>query len=172
LFGEGAAGLQWSALREVAPRLEPRFVRLAFLFALVGYGTKTGLAPMHTWLPDAHSQAPTPVSALLSAALLATALGALLRFHALAVRCVGPHFSENLLLIFGLLSMGVAVPFLLVQSDYKRLLAYSSVEHTGFVALAVGLGSPLALLGGLFHLVTYALGKALALLVGVSLKYG
>ena len=169
-FAVRSAGLQWTTLRDLAPVLEPRFVRLAFLFALVGYGTKAGLAPMHTWLPDAHSQAPTPVSALLSAALLATALGALMRFHSIAVRCVGPHFSENLLLIFGLLSMGVAVPFLLVQSDYKRLLAYSSVEHTGFVALAVGLGSPLALLGGLFHLVTHALGKALAFLVGGSLK--
>jgi hydrogenase-4 component F len=169
-FAERSVGLQWTALRDLAPVLEPRFVRLAFLFALVGYGTKAGLAPMHTWLPDAHSQAPTPVSALLSAALLATALGALLRFHALAVRCVGPGFSENLLVLFGLLSMAVAVPFLLIQSDYKRLLAYSSVEHTGFVALAVGLGSPLALFGGLFHLVTHALGKSLAFLVGGSLK--
>ncbi len=169
-FAVSAEGLQWVALRDQAAGLEPRFVRLAFLFALVGYGTKAGLAPMHTWLPDAHSQAPTPVSALLSAALLATAIGALLRFHALAVRCVGPDFSENLLTIFGLLSMAVAVPFLLIQSDYKRLLAYSSVEHTGFVTLAVGLGSPLALLGGLFHLVTHALGKTLAFLVGGSLK--
>jgi hydrogenase-4 component F len=169
-FAERSVGLQWTALRDLAPVLEPRFVRLAFLFALVGYGTKAGLAPMHTWLPDAHSQAPTPVSALLSAALLATALGALLRFHALAVRCVGPGFSENLLVLFGLLSMAVAVPFLLIQSDYKRLLAYSSVEHTGFVALAVGLGSPLALFGGLFHLVTHAFGKSLAFLVGGSLK--
>jgi hydrogenase-4 component F len=163
-------GLQWTALRDVAPTLEPRFVRLAFLFALVGYGTKAGLAPMHTWLPDAHSQAPTPVSALLSAALLAVALGALLRFHAIAVRCVGPGYSEGLLVTFGLLSMAVAVPFLLIQSDYKRLLAYSSVEHTGFVVLAVGLGSPLALFGGLFHLITHALGKSLAFLVGGSLK--
>jgi hydrogenase-4 component F len=169
-FAARSVGLQWTALRDVAPSLEPRFVRLAFLFALVGYGTKAGLAPMHTWLPDAHSQAPTPVSALLSAALLATALGALLRFHALAVRCVGPGFSEGLLVTFGLLSMAVAVPFLLIQSDYKRLLAYSSVEHTGFVALAVGLGSPLALFGGLFHLITHALGKSLAFLVGGSLK--
>jgi hydrogenase-4 component F len=169
-FAERSAGLQWTALRDLAPVLEPRFVRLAFLFALVGYGTKAGLAPMHTWLPDAHSQAPTPVSALLSAALLATALGALMRFHAIAVRALGPGFSEGLLVFFGLLSMAIAVPFLLIQSDYKRLLAYSSVEHTGFVALALGLGSPLALLGGMFHLVTHALGKSLAFLVGGSLK--
>ena len=169
-FAERATGLQWTALRDSAAALEPRFVRLAFLFALVGYGTKAGLAPMHTWLPDAHSQAPTPVSALLSAALLAVALGALMRFHAIAVRCLGPGFSEGLLTGFGLLSMAVAVPFLLIQSDYKRLLAYSSVEHTGFVALAVGLGTPLALLGGLFHLGTHALGKTLAFLVGGSIK--
>jgi hydrogenase-4 component F len=170
VFGEGPAGLQWAALRGVAPQLEPRFVKLAFIFALVGYGTKAGLAPMHTWLPDAHSQAPTPVSAVLSAALLAVALGALLRFHSIALGCVGPGFSEGLLTLFGLLSMAVAVPFMLIQSDYKRLLAYSSVEHTGFVTLAIGLGSPLALVGGLFHLVNHSLAKTLAFLVGGSLK--
>ena len=169
LVGEGSVGLQWTVLAAAAPALQPHFVKLAFVLALVGYGTKAGLAPMHTWLPDAHSQAPTPVSALLSAALLATALTAVLRFHAIAARCLGPDFSGGLLVFFGLLSMAVAAPFMLIQGDYKRLLAYSSVEHTGLVALAVGLGHPLAILGGLFHLVSHALAKTLAFLVGGSL---
>jgi hydrogenase-4 component F len=171
-LGEPRAELQWTALRDMAPRLDPRFVRLAFLLALVGYGTTAGLAPLHSWLPDAHGQAPTPIAALLSAALLATALGALLRFHAIAVACTGPGYSEGLLVLFGLISMAVAVPFMLIQGDYKRLLAYSSVQHAGFVALAIGLGSPLALVGGLFHLVNHGFAKTLAFLVGGSLGSG
>jgi hydrogenase-4 component F len=172
LFAEHARGLEWTALRDAAPRLAPRFVLLAFVFTLVGYGTKAGLAPMHTWLPDAHSQAPTPVSAVLSAAMLATALVAVLRVHAIAVACLGPAATQGLLIAFGLISMGVAVPFVLIQGDYKRLLAYSSVEHIGFVTLAVGLGTPLALFGGLFHLFNHALAKTLAFLVGGSLGRG
>ncbi len=172
LFAEPSRGLQWTELRAIAPRLSPRFVMLGFVFTLVGYGTKAGLAPMHTWLPDAHSQAPTPVSAVLSAAMLATALTAVLRVHAIAAACLGPGYSSGLLIAFGLLSMGVAVPFMLLQGDYKRLLAYSSVEHTGFITLAVGLGAPLAVFGGMFHLVAHALAKTLAFLVGGSLGRG
>ncbi len=172
LFAEHAQGLEWTALREAAPRLAPRFVMLGFVFTLVGYGTKAGLAPMHTWLPDAHSQAPTPVSAVLSAAMLATALVAVLRVHAIAAACLGPRYSSGLLVGFGLLSMIVAVPFMLLQGDYKRLLAYSSVEHTGFLTLAVGLGTPLAVFGGMLHLVAHALAKTLAFLVGGSLGRG
>jgi hydrogenase-4 component F len=169
LFPDPSQGLQWTALHQAAPRLAPRFVLLGFLFTLVGYGTKAGLAPMHTWLPDAHSQAPTPVSAVLSASMLATALVAVLRVHAIAAACLGPARSSGLLIGFGLLSMIVAVPFLLLQGDYKRLLAYSSVEHTGFITLAVGFGTPLAVFGGLYHLVAHALVKTLAFLLGGSL---
>lgn len=169
VFGEQGSTLRWTTLREVAAQLDPRFVKLAFLFALVGYGTKAGLAPMHSWLPDAYSQAPTPAAALMSTALLATSLAALLRFHAIAVAGLGPDWSGALLTGFGVLSIVVAVPFMLVQGEYKRLLAYSSLEHTGLVALAVGLGTPLALFAGLLHLLVQSLVKTLAFLVGGSL---
>lgn len=169
VFGEQGSTLRWTTLREVAAQLDPRFVKLAFLFALVGYGTKAGLAPMHSWLPDAYSQAPTPAAALMSTALLTTSLAALLRFHAIAVAGVGPDWSGALLTGFGVLSIVVAVPFMLVQGEYKRLLAYSSLEHAGLVALAVGLGTPLALFAGLLHLLVQSLVKALAFLLGGSL---
>ena len=166
VFGEGAEGLRWTALRAEAARLDPRFVKLAFLFALVGYGAKAGMAPMHSWLPDAYTQAPTPVAALMSTGLLATTLSALLRFHAITAVCVGPAWSGGLLAFFGILSMLVAMPFMLVQGEYKRLLAYSSIEHTGFVALAIGLGTPLAVFGGMLHLLMQSLAKTLAFLAG------
>lgn len=171
VFGEQGSTLRWTTLRDVAAQLDPRFVKLAFLFALVGYGTKAGLAPMHSWLPDAYSQAPAPAAALMSTALLATSLGALLRFHAVAIAGLGPHWSGGLLTAFGTLSIVVAVPFMLVQGEYKRLLAYSSLEHTGLVALAVGLGTPLALFAGMLHLLVQSLVKALAFLVGGSLLH-
>ncbi|MEO5988682.1 MAG: proton-conducting transporter membrane subunit [Candidatus Eisenbacteria bacterium] len=170
VFGEQGSTLRWTTLRDVASQLDPRFVKLAFLFALIGYGTKAGLAPMHSWLPDAYSQAPAPAAALLSTALLATSLAALLRFHAIAVAGVGPEWSGALLTGFGVLSIVVAAPLMLVQDEYKRLLAYSSLEHTGLVALAVGLGTPLALFAGLLHLLVQSLVKALAFLVGGSLQ--
>ncbi len=168
LFGEGGAGLQWTALREVAAQLDPRFVRLAFLFALCGYGAKAGLAPMHSWLPDAYSQAPTPAAALMSTALLSASLTALLRFHAITAACVGAQWPDGLLTLFGIFSLVVALPFLLVQGEYKRLLAYSSLEHTGIVTLAIGFGTPLSVFAGLLHLIVQCFGKALAYLVGGS----
>ncbi|MCE9626935.1 MAG: hydrogenase 4 subunit F, partial [Candidatus Eisenbacteria bacterium] len=149
LFGESGVGLQWAALRSVATQLEPRFVKLAFLFALVGYGTKIGLAPMHSWVPDAYSRSPAPASAMLATALSAAGVAALLRFFAIARAALGPAWPEHLLALFGAFSMLLAVPFLLSQGEYKRLLAWSGVKHTGFVILAVGLGTPLALFGGL-----------------------
>jgi hydrogenase-4 component F len=155
------AALSWRTLQTLAPRLDPDLVKLAFVFALVGYGTKAGFAPMHTWLPDAHSQAPTPVSAVLSGVLLPCAVYAILRFHAIASGALGPTFSSNLLILFGVLSAAVAVPFILLQHDLKRLLAYSSIEHMGVIAVAVGIGGPLALFAAGLHLVAHALGKAL-----------
>jgi hydrogenase-4 component F len=106
----------------------------------VGYGTKTGLAPFHTWLPDAHSQAPSPVSALLSGATLTVSLYALARFHLVATGTLGPGFSSTALVIFGVLSLAVALPFIVAQGDLKRLLAYSSIEHMGLGAMALGFG--------------------------------
>jgi hydrogenase-4 component F len=158
-LGQGNGALDWATLRAVAARLDPGLVRLSFVFVLVGFGTKAGLAPMHTWLPDAHSQAPSPVSAVLSAALLNCALYAILRYHALAARTLGPTFSARLLLAFGLISVAIAIPFLVVQNDVKRLLAYSSVEHVGIIATAAGLGSRLALFAALLHLLNHALAK-------------
>jgi hydrogenase-4 component F len=128
---------------------------------------------MHTWLPDAHSQAPTPVSALLSAVLLNCALYGILRFQAI-VNVQLSDFTHALLILFGLVSIGIAAPFVLITKDYKRLLAYSSVEHVGIVALAVGIGSPLALFGGLLHVFNHAVAKSLMFFVAGNLnaKYG
>ncbi len=160
VLGETSDALSWTRLIEIAPRLDPGFARLAFLFALAGYGTKAGLVPFHTWLPDAHSQAPSPISALLSGASLAVALYALARFHLVIVAALGPAFSSTLLVFFGLLSLVVALPFIVAQGDLKRLLAYSSIEHLGLATLALGFGGHLALLGFTLHLVSHALAKS------------
>ncbi len=160
LPGSGEA-LQWTHLMSVAGKLDPQIVKLAFVFILVGYGTKAGLAPMHTWLPDAHSQAPSPVSALLSGVLLNSALYALLRFHLLVGRAVGSDYSGTLLIIFGLLSIAVAVPFTIVQRNFKRLLAYSSIEHVGIIAFGFGLSTRLGTFGALLHMLNNALAKGL-----------
>jgi hydrogenase-4 component F len=160
VLGESSEALNWTRLVSIAPALDPNLIRLSFVFALAGYGTKVGLVPFHTWLPDAHSQAPSPISALLSGVSLAAALYVLVRFHLVAVGALGPDFSSTLLIAFGLLSLLVALPFLVVQQDLKRLLAYSSIEHMGLLALGVGFGGPLALLGVILHVGLHALVKA------------
>jgi hydrogenase-4 component F len=159
-LGEVSDALDWTRLVSVAPGLDPGLMRLAFLFALVGYGTKVGLAPFHTWLPDAHSQAPSPVSALLSGATLTVSLYALARFQLVAAASLGPGFSSTLLIAFGLLSLAVALPFMVTQGDLKRLLAYSSIEHMGLCVLALGFGGPIALGGLALHLLAHGLTKA------------
>jgi hydrogenase-4 component F len=164
VMGETSDALNWTRLVEIAPRLDPVFVRLAFIFALTGYGTKAGLAPFHTWLPDAHSQAPSPISAMLSGGALAVSLYALARFHLVAVGTLGPEFSATLLVVFGLLSLAVALPFIVAQGDLKRLLAYSSIEHLGLATLALGFGGQLALLGFTLHLACHGLVKSTAFL--------
>lgn len=156
-----ASALNWTSLMPVADRLDPALVRMAFSMILVGFGTKAGLAPMHSWLPDAHSQAPSPVSAVLSGVLLNTALYAILRFYAVTVRAVGPAFPNDVLLVFGLISLGTAVLFILVQRDLKRLLAYSSVEHMGLICVAVGLGGPIGMFAAVLHMVGHSLAKSL-----------
>ena len=160
VLGESSDALNWTTLMAIAPQLNPSLLRLSFIFALAGYGTKIGLAPFHTWLPDAHSQAPSPISALLSGVSLIAAFYALVRFHLVAAAGLGPAFSSNLLIFFGLLSIAVALPFLIRQEDVKRLLAYSSVEHMGVLALGLGFGGPLALLGVIAHIGFHALTKA------------
>jgi hydrogenase-4 component F len=156
-----------------AADLSKPWLRAAFLFALVGYGTKTGLVPMHTWLPDAHSQAPSPVSALLSGALLNCAFLGVLRFLRVCVAAGEGGFARGLLVFFGLLSLGLGAAFTVGQRDYKRLFAYSSVENMGVVALGFGLGG-VATFGALLHAVSHSLAKAgLFLLSGNVLRvYG
>ncbi|MCX6906258.1 MAG: proton-conducting transporter membrane subunit, partial [Verrucomicrobia bacterium] len=149
----------WSHLMAVAGQLDPRLIKLAFVFALVGYGTKAGLAPMHTWLPDAHSEAPSPTSAMLSGVSLKVALYALLRFHILTRECLDSPFSQHLLLGFGLASLCLAPPFILVQTNLKRLLAYSSLEHVGLICVGIGLNTPLTIFGALLHMGYHALTK-------------
>jgi hydrogenase-4 component F len=160
--GSGVNAMSWSAIMRVAPSLDPGIVRIGFIFVMVGYGTKAGLAPMHLWLPDAHSQAPTPVSALLSGVLIKCALLAVIRFQTIAAAACGAAFPQQVLLIFGLLSVIVATPFILSQRDLKRLLGYHSVEHVGIVALGLGFGGAVGTYGALLHVVNHGVTKALA----------
>ena len=165
--------LNWSTLAPVASHLNPSVMRLAFLFVVVGYGTKAGLAPMHTWLPDAHSEAPSPISALLSGVLLNCAMYGILRFFSLAVPSMGRAYPATLLLVFGLVSLVVAALLIVRQRDYKRLLAYSSVEHMGIIALGVAFGGVLGIFGALFQIINHALTKSLMFFASgqVLLKY-
>ncbi len=152
----------YRTLAGVAPHLTGSLVRAGFAFVLVGFGTKVGLVPMHAWLPDAHSEGPSPISAMLSGALLAAGLYAVLRVGAIAQVTVGPHYVHVLLLVFGGLSLLLAAFFALRQTNYKRLLAYSSIEHMGIVSLGIGIGGPIAAYGAFFHLLVHAAGKTLA----------
>ncbi|KJS50010.1 hydrogenase 4 subunit F [Desulfosporosinus sp. BICA1-9] len=161
LLGQSLSALDWRMLPNVASQLDPTLLRLGVLFAVVGYGAKVGFAPMHAWLPDAHSQAPSPVSALLSAVLLNCALYAILRWHCVArLTTLGPDFVGTILISFGLLSLGLMVGFILLQKDIKRLLAYSSVEHMGILAIGFGLGTREAVWGASLHLLLHGLTKA------------
>ncbi|MBI3785160.1 MAG: NADH dehydrogenase FAD-containing subunit [Deltaproteobacteria bacterium] len=147
-----------------AGQLHAPWLRAAFLLLLVGYGTKMGLAPLHTWLPDAHSEAPSVVSALLSGCLLNCAFLGILRIQEVCVAAGEGAFGRDLLVIFGLMSIGLAAVFIAGQADYKRMLAYSSVEHMGILALGVGLGGA-ATFGALLHAVNHSLTKAMLFLV-------
>jgi hydrogenase-4 component F len=154
--------LLWTRLRAVAGAMDPAILKMGFIFLLVGYGTKMGLAPLHNWLPDAHSQAPAPVSAIFSGFLLNTALYCLLRFVPLVETATGhSRWALDLLTGFGLLSVLVAGAFIVFQRDAKRLLAYSSVEHMGIIALGVGLGG-WGVFAAMFHILNHALCKPLA----------
>ncbi|OGR56576.1 MAG: hypothetical protein A3I11_04885 [Elusimicrobia bacterium RIFCSPLOWO2_02_FULL_39_32] len=156
--------LEWTTFIEIAPQLDPRIVKLGFIFIILGYGTKAGLAPLHTWLPDAHSQAPSPISAMLSGVLLTSAFYALTRFYAITVRCVGTEIPGTILLLFGCASLGIAAPFIIAARDYKRMLAYSSIEHMGLLTFGLGIGTPFAIYGMFLHILSHAFGKSLAFL--------
>ena len=147
------ANLDWTSLMAVSHHLDPGVMRLAIALLVLGYGTKVGLAPMHSWLPDAHSQAPAPISALMSGVLLTVAFYALLRFKAIADGALGVALPRALLVAVGLLSLVVAASLLLSQRDYKRMLAYHSVEHMGLIALGAAAGTRLAIAAVLLSLI-------------------
>ena len=159
--GIKSLGLNWNYLVTVSHKLNPDLMKVAFIFILIGLGTKAGLAPMHTWLPDAHSEAPTPVSALLSGVLIKCGIYGIIRFAIITNLSVGNSFTNKLILVFGLLSIGVSVPFILVQRHIKRLLAYHSLEHIGIIACGIGFANPLSIFGALFHMINHAMVKSL-----------
>jgi hydrogenase-4 component F len=172
IFLSRAAGdvpLTYTALPLAAKRLDPRFLRLAFLFFLVGYGTKMGLAPMHTWLPDAHSQAPAPASAMLSGVLLNCALLSILR----VAPAIPGAYASPLLILFGILSIAVPALLVAVQRDIKRLLAFSSIENMGIVVLGLGFGGA-ARPAALLHVLNHSVAKVLLFLVAgdLILRFG
>jgi hydrogenase-4 component F len=166
--GSSTISLMVDDLRTNAHHLNVPWLKAAFVLLLVGYGTKMGLAPFHTWLPDAHSEAPSVASALLSGALLNCAFLGILRTQEICVAGGLADFSDKLLLVFGLLSMAVAAVFIAGQTDYKRMLAYSSVEHMGILAVGVGLGGA-AVFGAVLHLINHSLTKAMLFLVAGNL---
>ena len=159
-FSLGSAyDLSFNNLLGAASRFPAGTVRLAYLLAVLGYGTKVGLFPVHTWLPDAHSEAPTPVSALLSGSLLATCFYAILRFYQITERAAGAAFARDVLAGFGVATLLLGALYLASQRDLKRLLAYSSIEHMGILAIGVSFASPLAVAGALLHVLAHAAAK-------------
>ncbi len=164
VLGEGGTALLWTHLNQVKAGLEPTVLKLAFVFLLVGYGTKIGLVPLHSWLPDAHAEGPTPVSAVLSGLLLNVALCAVMRSKVLVDGALGStasrHFAGNLMMGFGLLSVVVAALFLSRQKDIKRMFAYSSIEHMGLVTFAFGMGGPVATFAAMLHMTVHSLTKS------------
>jgi hydrogenase-4 component F len=159
--GVQTEALFWTRLAAPDAHLDPTLIKFAFLFILVGYGTKAGLAPIHSWLPDAHSQAPAPVSAMFSGFLLNAALYCIMRFVPAVRNAVGGGFADGLLVFFGASSILVAAGFIVFQRDAKRFLAYSSVEHIGIISLGFGLG-PLGIFAALFHMLNHSMAKSLA----------
>ena len=159
VLGVGGEALLWTNLSQVSSQLEPTVLRLAFVFLMVGYGTKVGLVPLHNWLPDAHSEGPTPISAVLSGLLLNVALYALVRCKVLVDGSTGTHMAGNMLMGFGLLSILVAAFSLLRQKDIKRMFSYSSIENMGIATFAFGIGGPIATFGALLHMLVHSLDQ-------------
>src|SRR5437667_4472084 len=158
---EAHQSMNWSALVGIADKFNPTAMRLAFVLVLLGYGTKAGLAPMHTWKPDAYSEAPVPSAALLGAGFINCAVYGIMRFQALAAKCLGHDYTGNLLVLFGVASILVAAPFVLVQRNFRRLLAYSSIDHAGIMVAALGFGGRLGALGAVLHMLFHAVAKPL-----------
>ncbi len=164
----------WSALLEAAPNFDAMLIQIAFVFAAIGFGTKAGLFPMHTWLPDAHSEAPSPVSGLLSGVLLKCAMLVIIRFYILAVQAVGSTFPRLIMLVLGVLSVVIAAFAVFAQDDLKRKLAYSSCENVGVVALCLGFGGALGVAAALLHCIVHGLTKSFMFCLSgnVLMKYG
>jgi len=174
LFGDPHNSLSWVFLYENALLLQGSVLKISFIFVLAGFGTKVGLVPMHTWLPDAHSQAPSPISALLSGVLLNSAMYGIIRVLVIINKNLGSNvYTGRMMMAIGLLSIAAAALFILPQKDYKRLLAYSSIEHMGIIAFALGIFSPLAVYGALFHMLNHAFTKSMLFLCtgNIFLKY-
>jgi len=153
--------MTWDTLRAAAPKMNPALASLSFLLILVGYGTKVGLAPMHTWLPDAHSESPAPISAMLSGALLNSAMLGIVRYLPVVQGAQNERLARETLVAFGVVSLVVGALFIVRQRGIKRLMAYSSVEHMGVVALGFGFGGPLGVAGALYHMLNHSLNKSL-----------
>ncbi len=160
ILGAEGGALLWTELNAVKGDLEPTVLSLAFVFLLVGYGTKVGLVPLHNWLPDAHAEGPTPVSAVLSGLLLNVALYAVVRCKVLVEGSVHTSFAKELMMGFGLLSVVVAAFLLSRQKDIKRMFAYSSIEHMGIITFAFGMGGAIANFAALLHMTVHSLTKS------------
>jgi hydrogenase-4 component F len=167
VLGPGMASMTWTKLMAGVPEVDPRVLNLAFIFLLIGYGTKAGLAPFHAWLPDAHAEGPTPISAVLSGLLLNVALYAILRFKMLLTANGEASVAGPLMIALGLISLLLAALMLYRRRDVKRLFAYSSIEHMGIITFAFGLGGPLANFAGLLHMTLHSLTKS-AIFFGVG----
>src|SRR6266498_2621696 len=165
--------LNWPVLLAAAPQMHPAVMRLAFVFILVGYGTKAGIAPMHTWKPDAYGESPAPLGALMSSALFAVAMYAILRWKVVVDATVVGGYTDNLLFALGMLSLLIGCFSLVLARNYKRMLAYSSIEHTGLICLGLAL-RPLGTIAALLHLVNHTVAKSpVFFLVGnIERKYG
>ena len=154
------AALDWNQLVAHSTELDPGVMRIAFALLVLGYGAKAGMIPLHSWLPDAHSQAPAPVSALMSGVLLPVAVYALIRYRVIAVGSLDPSFVRTLLLVMALASLILATSLIIAQRDYKRLLAYSSIEHMSLIVIGLSIGTPLAIAASLLHILGHGLAKA------------
>lgn len=174
VLGDSHAAAFWTSLVPSAAQLDPGVMKLAFVFVLIGFGTKAGLFPMHAWLPDAHSEAPSPVSGLLSGVLVKCALFVIIRYSVIVAGSTGPEFPQTLFLVMGTLSVAVASLLIYVQTDLKRMLAYSTAENVGLIVLGLGIGGPLGVGAALLHVINHSLTKALLFCGSGNLlaKYG
>jgi hydrogenase-4 component F len=160
VVGEGLDAMAWNVLVANAPAFDPALLNLAFVFLLLGYGTKVGLVPLHAWLPDAHAEGPTPISAVLSGLLLNVALYALLRFKMIVAGQPAALDAGPIMIVMGLVSLIFAAFMLYQRRDIKRFFAYSSIEHMGLMVFAFGMGGPLANFAGLLHMAMHSLTKS------------